>query len=183
MSQMNLTEGSIYRRLLVFAVPYLLANLIQALYGAVDMAVVGWFANAAGISAVSVGSQVMQIVTSLVSGLTMGGTILIANYFGAGRREDTARTVSTMLTLFSLAAVAFTVMMALCAHPILKALKTPEEAFGQAYQSVIICTCGIVFIFGYNAVSAIMRGLGDSRSRCSSSPSPASVTSCWIWRW
>ena len=128
------------------------------------MAVVGWFANAAGISAVSVGSQVMQIVTSLVSGLTMGGTILIANYFGAGRREDTARTVSTMLTLFSLAAVAFTVMMALCAHPILKALKTPEEAYGQAYQYVIICTCGIVFIFGYNAVSAIMRGLGDSRS-------------------
>lgn len=164
MSQMNLTEGSIYRRLLVFAVPYLLANLIQALYGAVDMAVVGWFANAAGISAVSVGSQVMQIVTSLVSGLTMGGTILIANYFGAGRREDTARTVSTMLTLFSLAAVAFTVMTALCAHPILKALKTPEEAYGQAYQYVIICTCGIVFIFGYNAVSAIMRGLGDSRS-------------------
>lgn len=80
-------RGQYLPRLLVFAVPYLLANLIQALYGAVDMAVVGWFANAAGISAVSVGSQVMQIVTSLVSGLTMGGTILIANYFGAGHTE------------------------------------------------------------------------------------------------
>ena len=78
LSAQNLTEGSITKTLLVFAVPYLFANLIQAMYGAVDMIVVGWFANAAGISAVSVGSQVMQILTSMVAGLTMGSTILIA---------------------------------------------------------------------------------------------------------
>ena len=83
----NLTQGSIVKNLLIFAVPYLIANFIQAMYGAVDMAIVGWFADSAGISAVSTGSQVMQIVTSLVSGLTMGGTILIAQYFGANRRR------------------------------------------------------------------------------------------------
>ena len=99
----NLTEGSIGRRLITFAIPYLIANFVQALYGAVDMAVVGWFANSAGISAVSVGSQVMQIVTSMVSGLTMGGTILIAQYFGAKLEKDTKETISTMLTMFAAA--------------------------------------------------------------------------------
>lgn len=101
----DLTQGSITQKLLVFALPYLFANLIQALYGAVDMIVVGWFDSAAGISAVSIGSQVMQILTSMVAGLTMGSTILIAQYSGARRQEETVRTISTTLTLFALLAV------------------------------------------------------------------------------
>ena len=104
----DLTQGSITQKLLVFALPYLFANLIQALYGAVDMIVVGWFDSAAGISAVSIGSQVMQILTSMVAGLTMGSTILIAQYSGARRQEETVRTISTTLTLFALLAVFFT---------------------------------------------------------------------------
>lgn len=160
----NLTEGSIGRRLITFAIPYLIANFVQALYGAVDMAVVGWFANSAGISAVSVGSQVMQIVTSMVSGLTMGGTILIAQYFGAKLEKDTKETISTMLTMFAAAGVGFTAVMFLCAPWVLSLLQTPPEAFEQALSYVRIASCGILFIFGYNAISAMLRGLGDSKS-------------------
>ena len=160
----NLTEGSIGRRLITFAIPYLIANFVQALYGAVDMAVVGWFTNSAGISAVSVGSQVMQIVTSMVSGLTMGGTILIAQYFGAKLEKDTKETISTMLTMFAAAGVGFTAVMFLCAPWVLSLLQTPPEAFEQALSYVRIASCGILFIFGYNAISAMLRGLGDSKS-------------------
>ncbi|MFQ9872336.1 MAG: MATE family efflux transporter [Oscillospiraceae bacterium] len=130
----NLTQGSIVKNLLIFAVPYLIANFIQAMYGAVDMAIVGWFADSAGISAVSTGSQVMQIVTSLVSGLTMGGTILIAQYFGANQKEDTTQTISTMLTLFAGAAVVFTVLMLALTKPILWLLQALPRPLTGAYM-------------------------------------------------
>ena len=164
LSAQNLTEGSITKTLLVFAVPYLFANLIQAMYGAVDMIVVGWFANAAGISAVSVGSQVMQILTSMVAGLTMGSTILIAQYSGARREQETQRTIGTTLTLFALLAAVFTVLLFILAPNVLQWLQTPVEAFDAALDYVRICSCGTLFIFGYNAISAILRGLGDSKN-------------------
>lgn len=164
LSAQNLTEGSITKTLLVFAVPYLFANLIQAMYGAVDMIVVGWFANAAGISAVSVGSQVMQILTSMVAGLTMGSTILIAQYSGACREQETQRTIGTTLTLFALLAAVFTVLLFILAPNVLQWLQTPVEAFDAALDYVRICSCGTLFIFGYNAISAILRGLGDSKN-------------------
>ncbi len=160
----SLTEGKIYHTLLRFAVPFLLANFIQALYGAVDMAVIGWFSDAAGISAVSVGSQVMQIVTSLVAGLTMGGTILIAQYHGAGAVQDTKETIGTTLTMFGVCGLVFTVLMLLLTKPILLAMQTPSEAFDQAAGYVTVASCGVFFIFGYNAISAILRALGDSKS-------------------
>lgn len=163
-TKQSLTEGGVYRTLLIFAVPFLIANLIQSLYGAVDMAVVGWFSDAAGISAVSTGTQVMQIVTSLVSGLTMGGTILIAQYYGAGKTQDAVETIGTMLTLSLIAAVIFTGAMLLATDPILRALQTPAEAFSRAHDYVVIASCGILFIFGYNAISAMLRALGDSKS-------------------
>lgn len=160
----SLTEGHIFKNLLVFAIPFLIANFMQALYGAVDTAVVGWFSDSAGISAVSTGSQVMQIVNSLVSGLTMGGTILIAQYFGAKQEQDNIETISTMLTLFAISAVGFSIIMWIACPWILQALQTPAEAYEQAYQYVMIASGGILFIFGYNAISAILRGLGDSKS-------------------
>lgn len=160
----DLTQGSITKNLLIFAVPFLVANFIQAMYGAVDMAIVGWFADSAGISAVSTGSQVMQIVTSLVSGLTMGSTILIAQFFGAKQEKDAADTIGTTLTLFTIAAGIFTVLMLIFAEPLLWLLQTPPEAFAGAASYVRVCSCGILFIFGYNAISAILRGLGDSKN-------------------
>lgn len=160
----NLTEGNIYKTLAVFALPYLLANFIQALYGAVDMMVVGWFNDASAVAAVSIGTQIMQIVISFVAGLTMGGTIIIAQYFGGRREKDTLETISTMLTLFAIAALILTAVLFFMADPFLKMLKTPPESFASAMSYVQICACGIFFIFGYNALSAVLRGLGDSKS-------------------
>ena len=160
----NLTQGNLVKKLVVFAIPFLLANFIQALYGAVDMAIVGWWGSASGISAVSTGSQVIQLLTSLISGLTMGGTILIAQYFGAGKQGDVKESIGTTLTLFGLAAVVLTVIMLFANHGILVLLQTPAEAMEQAEDYVMICSLGILFIFAYNAISAILRGLGDSKS-------------------
>lgn len=160
----NLTKGNIYKTLAVFALPYLMANFIQALYGAVDMMVVGWFNDAAVVAAVSIGTQMMQIVISFVAGLTMGGTIIIAQYYGGGREKDTVETISTMLTLFAIAALLMTLALFLLAAPFLGLLKTPAESFASAMDYVRICACGIFFIFGYNALAAMLRGLGDSKS-------------------
>lgn len=160
----SLTQGNVYRTLISFAVPFLLANFIQALYGAVDMAVIGWFSDASSIAAVSVGTQVMQTINSLISGLTLGGTVLIAQYLGASRRNEVSETIGTMLTIFALAAVVFTVIMLLLTEPILRLLQTPEAAMAEAIRYVLVASCGIFFIFGYNALSAVMRGVGDSKS-------------------
>lgn len=160
----RLTQGSIMGSLVRFAVPFLVANLIQALYGAVDTAVVGWFCNTAGVSAVSIGSQMMHIVNSLATGLSMGGTILVAQYIGAEKHEDTQHTIATMMTMALLLALGLmVVMMALCV-PILHALQTPPEAFAEATRYAYVCLGGMVFIFGYNIISALLRGMGDSKS-------------------
>ncbi len=161
--QNRLTEGNIYKALLAFGLPYLIANFIQALYGAVDLAVVGWFNNAETVAGVSVGTQVTQMLNSLISGLTLGGTILIAQYVGARRQEDTRQTIGTMLSLFALAAVGFMLAMFALTPAILQLVNTPAESMEQAKQYVYICSGGILFIFGYNAISAILRGLGDSK--------------------
>lgn len=160
----SLTEGNVYRTLVTFAIPFLLANFIQALYGAVDMAVIGWFSDAAGIAAVSVGTQIMQSLNSLITGLTLGGTILIAQYLGAGQEEAVRETIGTTLTLFALAAAVFTAVMLLFTTPLLRLLQTPEPAMGEAVRYVAVASCGIFFIFGYNALGAVMRGVGDSKS-------------------
>lgn len=159
----DLTQGNLSRTLLTFAFPFLLANLIQALYGAVDLIIIGQFSDASAIAAVSIGTQVMQILTSLVAGLTMGGTILTAQYFGAQKKAETSETIRTTLTMFGAAGLLFTVLMLFCASPILRLLQTPPSAFESAYGYVTACSFGILFIFGYNAVSAILRGLGDSK--------------------
>ncbi len=159
----RLTEGSITKTLVRFAAPYLAANFLQALYGAVDLLVVGWFCSSESVSAVSTGAQIMQIILSLISGLTMGGTILIAQYVGAKRIDQAADTISTMFSLFGIISVVMTVVMLACASPLLMLMQTPKEAFGPALDYVLIASAGTVFVIGYNAVSAILRGLGDSR--------------------
>lgn len=159
----RLTEGGITSTLIRFAIPYLAANFLQALYGAADLLIVGWFCDSAAVSAVSTGTQITQIILSLVSGLTMGGTILIAQYVGAHRDGEAVDTISTMLTLFGVISLVMTVAMLLLASPLLSLMQTPEKAFGYALDYVLIASAGTVFVIGYNAVSAMLRGLGDSK--------------------
>ena len=158
-----LTEGNIFRVLLHFSVPFLIANVIQALYGAVDLMVVGWYCPPESVAAVSTGTQVTQIITSMVSGLTLGGTILVGKYTGMRDEKRAGRTIGTTLSVFAIVALVLTGVMLLLREPVLVALKTPSKSYALAKQYVTICFCGIFFICGYNAISAILRGYGDSK--------------------
>lgn len=159
----DLTQGSVARLLLVFALPLMGANLLQTFYNMVDMIVVGQFVGKDGLSAVSVGGDVLHLLTFLVMGFSNAGQVLLSQYIGAGNRERVRGTVGTMFTVtFACALVLMTVFLCLL-NPLLEALNTPEAAFSYAQQYAMTCICGLVFIYGYNLVSAILRGMGDSR--------------------
>lgn len=164
MKKNEIIEGSLYKAMISFAFPFLVANFIQILYGAVDLAVVGWFADTVHVSAVSNGTQVTQLVVSLISGLTLGGTILIGQYIGAKRQEDVEETIATTFTMFFIIAIVLTVIMFIFTPLILDLMNIPKETIFDTRSYVYICSGGIIFIFGYNAVSAILRGMGDAKS-------------------
>lgn len=160
----SLTEGNIVKNVILFSVPFLLANLIQALYGAVDLMVIGWYCPPESVAAVSTGTQVTQIITSMISGLTLGGTVLVGKYVGRNQPDNVKDTIATNLSVFAIAGILLTFLLLAFVSPILTALKTPEASFLQAKQYVSACACGVIFICGYNAISAILRGYGDSKS-------------------
>ncbi|MEG2988814.1 MAG: MATE family efflux transporter [Oscillospiraceae bacterium] len=163
-SSSSLLTGSVWKSLLRFALPFLAATFLQFLYGAVDLFVVGKFTDAAGVAAVATGSQIMQTVTGLLLGLTTGGTVLIGQYVGAKRPQDVSRTIGTMFSVFALLAVGLTAVMLLCTDLMIAAMHVPEAAVLPAKQYLFTCGCGLIFIAGYNTVSGMLRGLGDSRS-------------------
>lgn len=163
MKQKDLTEGNVLHTLLSFSIPFIIANVIQALYGAVDLMVIGRYCSPESVAAVSTGTQVTQIVTSMVTGLTLGGTIMVGKYTGMKAEEKVRKTIGTMLTVFAIVALLLTGIMILLAGPVLELLKTPAESLELAKRYVIVCSCGIFFICGYNAISAVLRGYGDSK--------------------
>jgi putative MATE family efflux protein len=159
----DLTEGSVTRLLLVFSFPLLCSNLLQTVYNMVDMIVIGQFVGSTGLSAVSIGGDVLHGLTFLVMGFSNAGQVILSQYIGAGNRERVKRTIGTMFTVILICAVALTVIFYCCLDPILRALNTPDEAFAYARQYSLTCIMGLIFIYGYNLVSAILRGMGDSR--------------------
>lgn len=162
MKNNDLTEGNILKTLLLFAVPFLIANILQSLYGAVDLFVVGKYCGAESVAAVSTGTQVTQIITSLITGLTLGSTILIGDGMGRKDYENVKKTIGTTLTIFGIFAIILTVFMLVFERPLLELLHTPAESFELTVQYVTVCSLGNIFICGYNAISAILRGYGDS---------------------
>lgn len=159
----NLTEGNVVKQLLVFAFPFMLSNLIQTLYNVADMLIVGRFGDSAGISAVNIGGQVTLLITNIIVGITVGSTIAIAQYLGAGDRKRVQENIGTLLISLIAASILITIVMLLAADGILHLLQTPQEAYAQAKEYLDITISGTIFISGYNALAAIMRGLGDSR--------------------
>lgn len=159
----NLTEGSVVMQLIKFALPFMLSNIIQTLYNVADMVIVGNYTGAEGISGVNIGGQVTFIMTNIVIGLSVGGTVVIAQYLGSGDRRGMSETIKTLITFLLVAAVVMTVTMFLLADIILRWMQTPPEAYKQAKDYLDITVSGTIFIFGYNAFSAILRGLGDSK--------------------
>ncbi len=128
-----------------------------------DLFVVGQYADSAAVSAVAIGSQVMQTITGVILGITTGGTILIGQYLGA-REKDMAKTVGTIICVFGLFSIVLTIFMTLFTNPIATIMHTPVESLKYTQQYIFICSCGIPFIIGYNAVSGILRGMGDSKT-------------------
>lgn len=159
----NLTEGSIARNLLTFAAPFLLSNFLQAMYNMADMLIVGQYCGMVGTSAVGIGGQITNTLLHIISGLAVGGTVLIAQYTGAKQEKAVKRTVGTLFSLYAIAGVVMTAVMMLATPWLLRLLQTPAESYADAYAYLQICNSGIIFVFGYNAVSAVLRGMGNSR--------------------
>ena len=160
----NLAEGNVIKQLIIFSAPVLLSNLIQSLYSVVDMIVVGRFAGPISMSGVNIGTQVTMLITNMVFGLSVGATVLIGQYLGAGRRDLLKETIGTLFTTLGILAVVLTVLMISTADPILKLIQTPAESFSEAKSYFFVTMLGTIFIFAYNALSAVMRGMGDSKN-------------------
>ncbi len=160
----DFTEGSIFKKMIRFMIPILAALILQAAYGAVDLLVVGHFGTTAGLSGVSTGSQVLNLVTFVITSLAMGITVLIARYLGEKRPDDIGPAIGGSAVVFGIITSFLFVLMIVFARPISILMQAPEEAVEQTAQYVRICGSGIFFIVAYNLLSAIFRGLGDSRS-------------------
>lgn len=164
MKAYSLTEGKVAPTLVRFALPFMLSSLLQSLYGAADLFVVGQYAGAAAVSGVSIGSQLMSTVTMLILSLSMGGTVLIGNCVGSRDEEGAATAIGTQATLFAIIAVILTPLMLLFTDAGVALMQTPAEAVKDTADYVFTCSLGLPFIVGYNALSGIFRGLGDSKT-------------------
>ena len=162
--ELQFTEGKIFRPLFLFALPVLLAMCLQSMYGAVDLLVVGQFGTAADVSAVATGSQMMNMVTVIITGLAMGTTILLGQAIGGKKMEETGKIVGTSICFFFLLAVAVTALMMFVTRPFAVIMQAPEEAFDSTVSYVKICSAGSVFIIAYNVLGSIFRGIGDSKT-------------------
>lgn len=157
-------EGPILPSLLQFALPVLFALILQALYGAVDLWAVGKFATTADISAVATGSQTIQIITGIVTGLAMGTTILLGQKIGQKDCKGAAQVIGTSIKIFTILGIALSVTMILLAKPIALAMNAPIESFSKTIHYIQICGGGSLCIVAYNLLSAIFRGIGNSKS-------------------
>ncbi|PWJ64959.1 MULTISPECIES: MATE family efflux transporter [unclassified Fibrobacter] len=160
----NLYEGNILRNIGLFSVPFLIANFLQTLYGMADLFIIGQFTDAAGITAVAVGSQVMHFVTVILVGLTMGTTVLMGQAVGAKRHKSLSRILGNTALIFTGVAILFTAILLLTAPQIVSLLSTPAEAVAGTTRYLVVCFLGIPFITAYNVVAAAFRGLGDTKS-------------------
>lgn len=160
----NFTEGKIFSPLLKFAIPILMAMFLQTMYGAVDLLIVGQFGNAADVSAVSTGSQVMFAITSMITGLTMGITILIGQKLGEGKRKEAGNVVGSGISIFAVVAVIITVVVVTFSSSIATLMHAPSESFDSTVSYLRICAMGAVFVISYNVIGGVFRGLGDSKT-------------------
>ena len=164
MAQHNLAKGDLFHNMILFSLPYLLSYFLQTLYGLADLLIAGRFNGADVISAVSIGSQVMHMVTVMIVGLAMGTTVMIGRFVGAEDDDGIRRAIGNTISLFAIIAVLATGALLGLAQPIVRVLSTPPEAVPGALAYLRICFAGIPFIVAYNILSSIFRGMGDSRS-------------------
>ena len=162
--QQNLTTGSVWKTVVRFSLPYLLSYFLQTLYGIADLFIIGQFEGVASTTAVSVGSQVMHMLTVMIVGLAMGSTVSIGQAVGAGDARRAGRSIGNTAALFLGLSLVLTALLLLLVDPIVALMSTPEAAAEGTADYLTICFLGIPFITAYNIISSIFRGLGDSRS-------------------
>ena len=162
--EIDATRGSVWKTMRRFALPYLCSYFLQTLYGMADLFIIGQFEGAASITAVSIGSQVMHMVTVMLVGLAMGTTVTIAQAVGGGKREQAAWATGNTVTLFLGCSLVLAALLTFLAQPVAALMHTPAEAIPGTVDYLVICFMGIPFITAYNIISAIFRGLGNSRS-------------------
>ncbi len=162
--QRDLTKGSVFKNLIMFSLPYLLSCFLQTFYGMADLFIIGQFNGAEAISAVSIGSQVMHMLTVILVGLAMGTTVTISRAVGAKKPGEAARCIGNTVSLFLMVSLCLTVALECLVMGILTVISTPPEAMAEARAYLVICFAGVPFITAYNVTSSIFRGMGDSRS-------------------
>ncbi len=162
MKEKNFTQGPIMGPLVAFVFPIMFAMLIQALYGAVDLLVVGQFSDAANVSAVAVGSQLMHTFTVVIMDLAMGATVLLGQHIGRQEQEKCGKVLGATIFFFAAFAIVLALVMQPLAVPAASALNAPEEAFSQTVAYIRICAGGTIFIAAYNVLGSVFRGIGDA---------------------
>lgn len=159
----DLTEGSVPRLLLTFAAPLFVSNALQAIYNIVDMIVVGQVIGGSGMSAVSTGGNILHLLTFVAMGFSSAGQVIIAREVGMKEKESVRKTIGTLFTMLFAIAIVISVGCYVFRDPLLQVVNTPSEAYSYTMDYTVICIFGLIFIYGYNVVSAIMRGMGDSK--------------------
>lgn len=162
--EQNLLTGSVPKKLIAFAFPLLLANVLQSFYNVVDMLVVGQIVGDTGLAAISNASKLCYIINSICIGMTMGGAVLIAQYKGADDKKGQTETFHMLALLSLVTSLLVTVVSLAVYQPLFRVLDVPADAYQDACDYMRIICCGTVFVFGYNAVCSILKGLGDSKS-------------------
>ena len=160
----NLTSGSVFKNIVIFSLPYLLSYFLQTLYGLADLFIIGQFEGVASTTAVSVGSQVMHMLTVMIVGLAMGSTVSIGQAVGARDRKRAALAIGNTATLFMTLSVVLTVVLLILVRQIVAVISTPAEAVEGTVAYLTICFIGIPLITAYNIISSVFRGMGDSKS-------------------
>ena len=153
----NLTSGSVLKTVIYFSLPYLLSYFLQTLYGMADLFIIGQFGGVDGTTAVSVGSQVMHMLTVMIVGLAMGATVLIGRAVGAGDRKLAARGIGNTISLFAGLSILLTGLLLTTVHGIIRLLSVPEEAVNGTAAYLMICFAGIPFITAYNIIASLAR--------------------------
>ena len=160
----DFTQGSILKKMIMFMIPILGALVLQAMYGAVDLMIVGQFGTTSGLSGISTGSNIMNLATFVVAGLAMAVTVQISKYIGMKNEERIARLLGATIALFSVISVVVSVVLIIFAPQLSVLMQAPEEALDLTVQYVRICGAGFLLITAYNTISSVFRGLGDSKS-------------------
>lgn len=160
----NLTTGSVFKNVILFSLPYLLSYFLQTLYGMADLFIIGQYDGVASTTAVSIGSQIMHMITVMIVGLAMGTTVSIAQAIGANNKKQASKVIGNTVALFMGVAIVGMALLLMLVHPIVSVMSTPVEAVSGTVTYLTICFIGIPFITAYNITSSIFRGMGDSKS-------------------